>query len=350
MDGNLRDYNDSKLCVAAMKHAIELSGADAMDISEVIIGEAKQTSRPSNIARYAMLDARLPDKVPAYTVQRQSASGLQAVVNGVWNIKSGMADLILAGGCESMTHIPREIHNARNSFNESTRILFDPISAQVEGAQPWKLSPADICAAIAEKFGVTPAEAEEYAAASFAKAQQRSVADHICKLQVRKGKVFEAVEADQLYSKPETVSKPADAAAMLMMASEAALAGRAPIAEILSVAIGAGSPATGSADAGAGAALKALGKAGIGLDDVSRIEIVEISSAQVLATIRSLGLEASDNRINAAGGGLATGSPWGASGAVHLTDLVHSLGSEEHGIVINPAEGGQVLCIVVKRI
>jgi len=348
IDGNLRDYNESKLSVEAMKLAIELSGADAEEISEIVIGAAKQTSKPSNLARYSMLDARLPDRIPAYTVQRQSASGLQAVVNGVWSIKSGMARLILAGGCESMTHIPREIHNARSRFDEHTRIVFDPIAAQVEGAQPENLSVKSIYGHIAEKYGVTSGDALAYAAASLAKARSRAPADYICKLESRKGKVVEPVEADRVNPKPEIIAKPADGAAMLLLASEYTAAKRSPAAEILSVAAGAGAPATGIADART--VKKALDKAGVGMTDVSRIEIVEMNAAQVLATIMGLGLDASDKRINPSGGELATGNPWGASGTVHLVDLVHGLNPGETGVVINPAEGGQLLCAVIRKV
>jgi acetyl-CoA acetyltransferase len=75
-----------------------------------------------------------------------------------------------------------------------------------------------------------------------------------------------------------------------------------------------------------------------------------MNAAQVLAAIRKLGLDAGDKRINPLGGGLATGSPWGASGAAHLVDLVHGLAAGQCGLVINPAEGGQAICVVVRKI
>jgi acetyl-CoA C-acetyltransferase len=135
---------------------------------------------------------------------------------------------------------------------------------------------------------------------------------------------------------------------MLALASEKAAGGKKPIAEILSIAAAAGNPAYGLAETGA--VKKALEKAGVALPGLARIEIVEMSAVQVLATIKGLELDASDKRINPLGGGLAIGSPWGASGTVHLVDLIHGLKSGESGIVVNPAEGGQVMCVVVRKI
>jgi acetyl-CoA C-acetyltransferase len=349
LDGNLRDYQEHKLGAAAMKLALELAGFDPGQLSEIVAGAAKQTSRPSNLARYATLEARLPDTIPAYTVQRQSASGLQAVANGVWSVKSGMAFAILAGGCESMTHIPREIHDARFVFNEHTRIVFDPVAAQIAGAQPEDLTMRDICARLAEQWGALPKDLDAVAAGSAEKAAARTIANYICKMQVRKGKAVEAVETDEANPAAEGISRSADAAAMLLLGSEAAAEDRKPLAEILSVAVSAGDP-DGGGLLGIDAAEKALEKAGLNLAELDRIEIVEMSAAQVFAALRGLKLQITDRRINPLGGGLATGSPWGASGTVHLVDMAQGLAAGQKGILINPAEGGQAMCAVIQRI
>lgn len=348
LDGNLRDYKEPKLGAEAMKLALEQAGVEAAALSEIIAGTAKQTSLPSNLARYAMLEAHLPDTVPAYTVQRQSASGVQAVLNGVWSIKSGMATTILAGGCESMTHIPREIHDARFAFGERTRIIFDPIEAQVAGAQPENLTHESIYAGLVELHELSGGDLNRMTVDSAEKASARAAADYICKLQVRKGKVMEPVEADERDANPNGYAKPADGAAMLLLASEAAAKGKQPLAEILATAVSAGDAAGGGL-LGTAAVHKALEKAGADLAKLARIEIVEMHAAQMLATIKALGLDIADKRVNPLGGGLATGSPWGASGAVQLVDLVHGLQSGETGMLLNPAEGGQAICMVVKK-
>lgn len=361
IDGNLRDYKEARLGAKAMNLALELGKFEAENLSEIIVGTAKQTSDPSNLARHTMLEARLPDIVPAYTVQRQSASGIQAIANGTWSIRSGNAQAVLAGGCESMTHIPLEIHDARFKFNEHTRIIFDPIAAQVEGAQPENLTSEGICESIAKKYSITDDDMKAFAAESAVKTATRAPQDYICKLQVRKGKVFEPVESDETTTEPGIIAKPADGAAMLLLASEEVVKyhnlpdsdntapGYSPLAEILSITISAGDP-SGDGLVDSAAVIRALDKSGLDLAGLSRIEIVEMNAAQVLATIKNLGLDTKDARINPQGGGLSTGSAWGASGVMQLADMLHSLNSGESGVMINPAEGGQLMCAVIKRI
>ena len=346
-DGNLRDYREQRLGAEAMRLTLELAGFEAGGLSEIVVGTAKQTSHPSNLARYAMLEARFPYTIPAYTVQRQSASGLQAVANGAWSIKSGMADAILTGGCESMTHIPREIQGARYAFDEHTRIIFDPVAAQVAGAQPEDLTAEITDTQIADRHGISARELDILTADSAEKAAARTAADYICKMQLRKGKLSESVEADQINPANGCIAKPADGAAMLLLASGRAAKGKQILAELLAVSVSAGS-ATGDGFLGIQVAAKALQKAGAAWSDMARIEIVEMGAAQVLATVKKLGLEAATRRINPLGGGLATGNPWGASGTAHLVDLVHGLESGRIGMVINPAEGGQSICAIVK--
>ncbi len=154
--GKLESLSEQQLAAAAMLEAVRRAGIDPEKIDEVIVGTAKQTSKPSNCGRHAMLLARLPEKIPAYTVQRQSASGLQAVANGYWAIRCGDAGAILAGGTESMSQIPFEIRNARYAFTEKERAIIDAIPAQEAGAQP------------AEKYGVlTAADAADHFAQRF---------------------------------------------------------------------------------------------------------------------------------------------------------------------------------------
>ena len=109
--GRLESLSEQQLGAAAMRETVRRAAIDPAMIDEVIVGIAKQTSRPSNGGRHAMLLARLPESIPAYTVQRQSASGLQAIVNGLWAIRCGDAAVVLAGGMESMSQIPFEIRN-----------------------------------------------------------------------------------------------------------------------------------------------------------------------------------------------------------------------------------------------
>jgi acetyl-CoA C-acetyltransferase len=350
-DGGLKDYKEQGLAAAAMSLTLERAGAAAGDLSEIIVGAAKQTSLPSNLARYAMLEAGFPDTVPAYTAQRQSASGLQAIVNGLWAIKSGLADLILAGGSESMSRMPGEIHQARYAFGPASRLIFDPIAAQVAGAQPealyGRLTLEDVNSRLAEAGGITAGEMERFAADSGRKAASRTERPWICKLKTRRGKAVTTLAADEVYSAPSLVARPADGAAMVLLASGERAKRLSPLGEILAVGIGAGSPA-GEGYAPAGAISGALGKAGLTQADMALIDIGEMTAAQALVTLKALGVSPADSRVNIAGGGLAVGNPWGASGPAQLVDMIYALDGRGHGMIVTPAEGGQAICLIIR--
>ncbi len=113
-------------------------------------------------------------QIPAYTVQRQSASGLQAVVNGYWAIRCGDAGVILAGGAESMSQIPFEIRDARYAFDAKRREIIDAIPAQEAGAQPAAryglVTTARVAENLARKYSLADEELAAFAAASLKKA------------------------------------------------------------------------------------------------------------------------------------------------------------------------------------
>jgi len=166
--GSLAGLSEQKLAAMTMLGLIEKTGVIPAAIDEIVIGNSKQTSTPSNLARHAMLEAGLPVEIPAYTVQRQSASGLQAIINGYLSIKSDCAEVILAGGSESMSQIPLEIRNARYVFGADTEIIFDPVANQLAGAQPsetyGKLTMEAITDNIAKHYGIAAADVEAYLA------------------------------------------------------------------------------------------------------------------------------------------------------------------------------------------
>lgn len=356
-DGKLKNLREQTLGAMAVKDVLQKSGLAPEAVDELIVGVAKQTSSPSNCARYIGLEADLPETVPAYTVQRQGASGLQAVYNGYLKIKAGSAKVILAGGAESMTQIPYEIHNARYAFTPETRIVFDPIAAQVAGAQPvekyGQLSLADINGKIAAEKGYTTAQQEAYAAVSLAKARASTLEESLVPVTVKVGKAVEVLTKDELYAAPALVAPPADAAAMCLLAGEGAVTahGISPLAELISVGVSAGSPA-GEGLVGVDAMEKALQKAGKTATELDLIELNETTAAQTLAAIAALGLPAEEaqRKVNVYGGALATGNAWGAAGPVALHRLLCGLraAGKTWGLVACAAEGGQSLAMLVK--
>ncbi len=358
--GALADFSEQKLAAMTMLDLIENVDIDPIKIDEIIIGNSKQTSTPSNLARHAQLEAEFPVEIPAYTVQRQSASGLQAVINGYLAIRSENADVILAGGSESMSQVPLEIRKARFAFGADTEIVFDPIASQLAGAQPsdryGKLKALDIADAISAQYGITESEIETYLDDSLKKCMLSKAKVHILPLEVKKKKTVELINADQQYQEIPSVAMPADGAAMCLLCSEnAAKEQGLPVrGEILGIAFAAGSP-KGSGYIADEVITRAVEKAGLSLSEIDYFEISEFSAAQILANrkvLKSLGIGTReiDRKVNSEGGTLVSGLSWGAAGAVLLTDLLYKLQGEgkKYGMVIAPAEGGQTLSMVIE--
>jgi acetyl-CoA C-acetyltransferase len=363
--GQLEGLSEQQLAVAAMREAVERAGMPAEKIDEVIVGIAKQTSRPSNGGRHAMLLARLPEQVPAYTVQRQSASGLQAVANGYWAIRCGDAGVILAGGAESMSQIPFEIRDARYAFDAKRREIIDAIPAQEAGAQPAALygpvTTARVAENLARKYSLADEELAAFATASLKMAhaarESGGCEGEIFPVTVKKGKKEESISADELVHEVQWLAPPADGAAMCLLASreKAEVLSLPVLAEIVSVGIAATDPRyTGAAVVEA--SRKALGRAGLTLNEVDIIELNEMSAAECLAVLREWrtwggAQEMPAERVNPAGGALATGNPWGAMGAVLLARAVHALRrrSARTAMVALGAEGGQGIALVLRN-
>lgn len=360
--GNLKGITEQHLGAKVMVEVLKRAGLAPEMIDEIILGTAKQTSVPSNCARHSALVAGLPVSVPAYTTQRQSASGSQAIANAFYAIRSGDANAVIAGGTENMSLIPREVHNGRYSFNESTRIIFDPIAAQISGAQPVGRYAAQTAESlsqnIAQLYGITEHEQEVYTRTSVQKARARSSGNEILPIHVKKGKITETVSQDELYEETHTVARPADGAAVsvLLSGSAASAAGDDKAAELVSIGISAGNP-TADGLIGTEAIRNALVKAKVEMSGIDLVELNEMSAAQSIAVCREfirLGMSAQDveKKVNQNGGTLATGNPWGASGAMLVTRAFYGLQatSAETALVVVPAEGGQTMAMVLRKI
>jgi acetyl-CoA C-acetyltransferase len=363
--GQLESLSEQQLAAAAMQETIRRAGIDPAKIDEVIVGTAKQTSRPSNCGRHAMLLARLPEKIPAYTVQRQSASGLQAVANGYWAIRCGDAGAVLAGGTESMSQIPFEIRHARYAFTAKERTIIDAIPAQEAGAQPAEkygvLTAAERADHAARRCRLSPEEPAAFAEASLRKARSAAecgfFGEELFAVTAKKGKKEESIARDELSKQTAILAPPADGAAMCLLTSpqRAKELGLPVLAEILSVGIAAVEPRY-AAIAAVKAGLQAVERAGLTLREVDLIELNEMSAAECLAVMREweshgVAPEALAKKVNPSGGALAAGNPWGAAGAVLLTRTVHALRRRGAwiGMAVVMAEGGQGMAVVVRN-
>lgn len=330
------------------------AGIDFANTDEVIFGAANQAGEDNrNVARMALLLAGLPTTIPGYTVNRLCASGLQSIMNGYMAIKSGTAELIIAGGTESMTRAPFVMAKAESAFQRSTEIYDTTIGWRFTNKTLAQLyhpySMGETAENVAEKYGISREDQDVFAFGSQTKWKHAQEAgkfkDEIVAVPIpgKKGEFhhFETDEHPRLSGVDILATlKPAfkkdgsvtagnssginDGAACLILASGDAVKryNLTPIARIAGV----GAAGVDPAIMGIGpvpASQKALKHAGIGVNDLSIAELNEAFASQVLASMRELKIN--PEIVNPNGGSIAIGHPLGASGARISTTLLHEM-------------------------
>ncbi len=317
---------------------------DAVD--EVILGCANQAGEDNrNVARMASLLAGLPETIPAVTVNRLCASGLEAIGQGARTIACGEADLILAGGVESMSRAPYVMAKAEHALDRKQQLVDTTLGWRLVNPRMQSAYGVDSMTQTAQNLadlhGIDRASQDAYALRSqrrTARAREQGwLAEEISPSEAGKGSSRVCVEHDE-QPRPDSsaqglaqlqpllgpgtsitagnASTLNDGAAILLLASQAALDrhGLQPLARI-----------TGMASAGVAPRLMGFGpvpaiarllaRSGMQLADFDRIEINEAFAAQVLACTRALDLPDDADHVNANGGAIALGHPLGASGA-----------------------------------
>ncbi len=320
----------------------------------------------------------LPVEVPAYTVMRQCGSGLQAVHNAVQSILAGQADVVVAGGVESMSRAPYYLRGARFGLVSGNAVLVDPNTESQPRSQPYEvygdLTMGLTAENLADRYGISRQKQDEFALESQERArraiEEGRFKDEIVPVEVpvRSGPavVFDTDEYPRKTSMAKLAKLPAvfkeggsvtagnasgrnDGAACLviMSAAEARRRGVRAMATIRGQAVA----AVGPEIMGIGpvpATHKALARAGLTLDDIGLIELNEAFAAQSLAVIEELGL----NReiVNVNGGAIALGHPLGCSGARILTTLLHEMHKRgtRYGLATICIAGGQGMTTVVE--
>jgi 3-oxoadipyl-CoA thiolase len=316
------------------------------EIDEVVMGCANQAGEDNrNVARMALLIAGLPETVPGITVNRLCASGADAVVAGARMIRSGEADLVIAGGIESMSRAPFVIPKADVAFSRHTEIhdttlgwrFVNPAIKNFYGID----SMGETAENVAQEFNISREDQDCYALRSqerTAKAQSNGrLSEEIVPVTVQKGR-SEPVLVDK-DEHPRTVTlenlarlKPAfrpggsvtagnssginDGAAALLLASEQALEryGLSPLATITTAASAGVAPRV----MGLGpipATRKLLERTELTISQIDIVELNEAFASQVLAVLRELGLPEDAEHVNPNGGAIALGHPLGMSGA-----------------------------------
>lgn len=374
--GALADVSASELGRVVIESALERAGIDRADIEEVIMGNVLQAGVGMNAARQSAIAAGIPDSVPSFTVNKVCGSGLKAIALAAQAIAAGDADLIVAGGMESMSRAPYLLKKARWGYRLGGDEIVDSMLSEGLTCAMASCHMGVTAENVAAASGVTREAQDAFAAESQRRAEAAISAgrfdEEIVPVMIaqKKGQpvAFKVDEYPRAGTTAETLArlKPAfqkdgtvtagnasginDGAAAVVVASEerARLMELAPMAKIVSYATAGVDPRL----MGMGpvpAIERALEKAGLELKDIDLFELNEAFAAQSLAVLGKLGIDAS--RVNVNGGAIALGHPIGASGARVLVTLLYEMRKRDVrlGLASLCIGGGQGIAMIVER-
>lgn len=356
--GGLASVRADDLAALPIESLIERNeGVDWAQIDEVILGCANQAGEDNrNVARMASLLAGLPYSVPATTVNRLCGSGLDALGIAARMLKLNDANMIIAGGVESMSRAPfvmgkTETGFARTAKLEDTTMGWRFVNPKLKAMYGVETMP-ETAENVAEKYQVSREDQDLFALRSQQKAanaqKEGKFAEEIVAVSIPQRKGDPVVVSEDEHIRPSTTieglaklkapfreggsvtagnaSGINDGACALLLASEEAVKANnfLPKAKIInSVTVGVEPKYMGIGPAPA--IEKLLARTGVSIDDIDLFEINEAFAAQALASTRSLGLEDDDPRVNPQGGAIALGHPLGMSGARLVTTAVNQL-------------------------
>ena len=381
--GTLKAMQPEELLAVALEEAVKRSGVEKAVIDEVIAGHAKQSTDAPNIARVAALSIQVPESTPAYTVHRQCASGMQAMLSGMQQIQCGYSDVVLVGGVESMSTAPFYIRGARFGVGNGNGVFVDPNVESQPKSQPQSIygtfNMIQTADNVAAKYGVSREECDAFALSS----QHKAVAaidagrfrDEITPVYVPRRKAEPLCFDTDEYPKRDTnaekmaklrpifeggVTTAGNASGrndgavglMLMSAEKAKELGVKPLAAILAGAAAGVDPRY--MGMGPVAATKKLlsrltPETGLKLSDFGLVEINEAFAAQSVACVKELGLN--PEIVNVNGGAIALGHPLGCSGGRVCTTLIYEMlrRGTEHGLASICVAGGLGMAMAFER-
>ena len=381
--GQLKDLRPDDLAAIALKEVIARAGIEPAEVEDVILGCANQAGEDNrNVARMALLLAGFPVEVPGQTINRLCGSGMSAAIAAAREIQTGGAEVIVAGGVESMTRAPWVMAKPDGAYPRGPQTVYDtalgwrlvnPKMADMYGT----LQMGETAERVAQKYEVSREDQDAFALRSHQRAiaAQKSgrLAEEIVPLVVpqKKGDPIHITddEGPRADSTLEALAKlkPAfaqngsvtaanssplndGAAALVLMSADAAKRrGLKPLARFVAAA-----PAGVHPDyMGIGpvpSSLKALQKAGLQPSDMGLVELNEAFAAQSLACMRLLGLD--EERVNVNGGAIALGHPLGCSGARLVGTLVREMERRdaEYGLATMCIGVGQGVASIWQRI
>jgi acetyl-CoA C-acetyltransferase len=373
--GALKDVSAADLGALVIKEALNRANVKPEMVDEVVMGNVVQAGLGQNVTRKSIIKAGLPDEVPGFTINKVCGSGLRAVSLAAQLIKSGDADVIVAGGMENMSAAPYVLPTTRWGQRMGNGTIIDTMvnDALTDSFQGYHMGVT--AENIAERWGLTREMQDKFAVESQQKAERAvkegKFKDEIVPVVIKEKKgevVFDTDEYPKFGTTIEGIAKlkPAfkkdgtvtaanasgindgAAALVIMSADKATELGIKPMAKIISY----GSKGLDPAIMGYGpfyATQVALEAANLTMDDIDLIEANEAFAAQSLAVAKDLNFDMS--KVNVNGGAIALGHPVGCSGARILTTLLYEMerrGSKK-GLATLCIGGGMGTAMIVER-
>lgn len=377
--GSLKSVPAHTMGALVIQEAIRRAGVNKEWIDEVILGEVRQSTEASNIARCAALEAGLPENVPGFTVNRLCASAMQALFSGCQEIWCGEADVIVAGGTENMSRAPHYLRHER--WGDGPLTLVDSNIEAGTTAQPASiygtaLSMPRTAENVAERFHITREEQDRFAAESQRRAASAIAAgyfkEEILPVEVKEKKKNFVFDTDE-FPRPSTtmevlaalrpIVKPDgtvtagnscglnDGASALVLISERKMkeSGLRPLARIVGITRAALDPAI----MGYGpvyATRKIMERTGMTVEQMDLVELNEAFASQAVACMRDLGLD--PEKVNINGGAIALGHPLGSTGTRLIVTLLHNLmrTGGRYGLATLCIGGGQSMATMIEKL
>ena len=384
--GSLRPVSVEALAATTVRAVVARSGIDPARIDDVVFAQSYASSETPCVGRWAALQAGLPVSVPGMQLDRRCGGGLQAIVTAAMMVQSGAADVVLAGGVESMSNIEYYSTDMRWGARSGTVRFYDRLDRGRERSQPverfGKISGMiETAENLARDYGITRDQADAFALRSHQKAAAAwaagRFADEIVPVQVpqRKGDPVtfardEGFRADATLESlgklrvlmpngtvtAGNASQQNDASAACLIVAEDKLAelGLTPMATLVGWAAAGCEPS----HMGIGpvpAVQKLLARLNLKIDDMDLVELNEAFACQVLAVLKGWGWQDQDaiaHKLNVNGSGISLGHPIGATGVRILATLLHELQRRKgrYGLETMCIGGGQGIAAVFERI
>jgi acetyl-CoA C-acetyltransferase len=373
-NGRLREWHPADLGGAVLNDLIDRTDIDPALVEDVVMGCVTQAGEQAyNVARGAVLSSRLPESVPAVSIDRQCGSSQQALHFAAQAVMSGTMDVVIAAGVESMTRVPMGLTVALPAKEG----LGGPMSPRMQARYPnIEFSQFMGAEMVAAKYGLTRDRLDEYAFTSHQRAiaatQAGAFKDEIVALDGKdaEGKVvrhdadegirydssLEGMKGVKLLSEggrltAASASQICDGASGVMVVSEQALKtlGLAPMARIHNLTLLGHDPVI-MLEAPLPATEKALKKAGMSIDDIDLFEVNEAFASIPLAWLQATGADPAKTNVN--GGAIALGHPLGASGTKLMTTLLHALKARDKrwGLQTMCEGGGLANVTIIERL